>query len=204
MNLRHLKTNCIAATCALTAPRKWRYYICHPELYYHRTFQDIISANRRHRDQAWIFNLVEDKSRHEKEIIYIENDDWLLCSHPESTSRFLVVFKDLTLHSIRDLRQKHVPLLMDLRCQVTKFISERFFKSRRHVKFFFHYLPSVFQLHMHVSFELTGDPMRVHSLHSVIFRLQKDDLWFQKALILCPARRMLSHLHLDCLEVQCH
>jgi hypothetical protein len=57
---------------------------------------------------------------------------------------------------------------------------------------------------MHVSFELTGDPVRVHSLQSVIVRLKKDDLWFHEALILCPLRRMLTHLHLDCIEVETH
>jgi len=201
MNMRHLKAKSGSPVCGPTIARKSRYYICYPELYYHRTFQDLIYANRRHRDQNWIFNLVADESKHESEIIYHENDDWLLCSHPESSSRFLVVFKDLTLHSIRDLRQKHIRMLEDLQCKLNAFIRDRFFSSRRRIKLFFHYLPSVFQLHMHVSFELTGDPVRVHTIQSVIIRLKKDDLWFQRALILCPLRRMLSHLHLDCVEV---
>lgn len=203
MNVRHLKAKTEPPVCGSTIARKSRYYICYPELYYHRTFQDLIYANRRHRDQNWIFNLVVDKSKHESEIIYSENDDWLLCSHPDSSSRFLVVFKDLTLHSIRDLRQKHIPMLQNLQCKLIAFIRDRF-TSRRRIKLFFHYMPSVFQLHMHVSFELTGDPIRVHTIQSVIVRLQKDDLWFHKALILCPLRRMLTHLHLNCIEFEIH
>ena len=84
-------------------PRKSRYFICFPEQYYHKTMQHVIAANRRHRDQAWIFDLIHGTAKHDREVIYIDTEQWLLCSHPESDVRFLVVFKDLRLHSIRDL-----------------------------------------------------------------------------------------------------
>jgi hypothetical protein len=65
---------------------------------------------------------------------------WLLCSHPDSNVRFLVVFKDLRLHSIRDLRQKHISMLRDVKRQVTAFLSDRFSKKSSDYKLFFHYI----------------------------------------------------------------
>jgi hypothetical protein len=59
-------------------------------------------------------------------------------------------------------------------------------------------MPSVFQLHMHVYLQHTGDPLRVHSLQSVLYRLKLDDLWFRHALILCPVRRVFGHACLEC------
>ena len=178
-------------------PRKPRCYICFPEQYYHKKMQDIVHANRRHRDQAWIFNLVHGTAKHDREVIYIDAEHWLLCSHPESAMRFLVVFKDLHLHSIRDLRQKHMPMLRDVQRRVAAFVRGRLPHDAPHFKLFFHYMPSVFQLHMHVCLQHTGDPLRVHSLQSVLFRLKLDDLWFQHALILCPVRRLFGHTGLD-------
>ena len=178
-------------------PHKSRYFICSPEQYYHKIMQHCISSNRRHRDQAWIFNLINGTAKHDKEIIYIDTEQWLLCSHPESTVRFLVVFKDLRLHSIRDLRQKHISMLRDVKRRVSAFLSDRCSKQSSDFKLFFHYMPSVFQLHMHVSLQHTGDPLRVHSMQSVLRRLNLDDLWFREALILCPVRRMFGYMCSD-------
>jgi m7GpppX diphosphatase len=185
-------------------PRRSRHFICFPEQYYHKAMQHVISANRRHRDQAWIFNLINGTAKHDREVIYIDTEHWLLCSHPESDARFLVVFKDLRLHSIRDLRHEHVPMLRDVNRQVAAFLRGRFSRDVRDFKFFFHYMPSVFQLHMHVCLQHTGDTLRIHSLQSVLYRLKIDDLWFQRALILCPVRRVFGHLYFDSSECKLH
>ena len=184
--------------------RRPRYFICCPEQYYNKATQHAIAANRRHRDQAWIFNLVHGTARHDREVIYIDTEHWLLCSHPESDARFLVVFKDLRLHSIRDLRHEHVPMLRDVNRQVAAFLRGRFSRDVRDFKFFFHYMPSVFQLHMHVCLQHTGDTLRIHSLQSVLYRLKIDDLWFQRALIRCPVRRVFGHLYFDSSECKLH
>jgi m7GpppX diphosphatase len=178
-------------------PRRSRHFLCSPEQYYHKAMQHVIAANRRHRDQAWIFDLISGAAKHEREVIYIDTDQWLLCSHPESDVRFLVVFKDLRLHSIRDLRHEHIPMLRDVNRQVAAFLRARSPKDVRSFKFFFHYMPSVFQLHMHVCLQHTGDTLRIHSLQSVLHRLDFDDLWFRRALILCPLPRVFGHLHFD-------
>ena len=182
---------------ATLEPRRSRYFICFPEQYYHKAMQHVIAANRRHRDQAWIFSLINGTAKHDREVIYIDTERWLLCSHPESDARFLVVFKDLRLHSIRDLRQRHVAMLRDVNRQVAAFLRDRFAGGVPEFKFFFHYMPSVFQLHMHVCVQHTGDTLRIHSLQSVLYRLKIDNLWFQQALILCPLRRVFGHLCLD-------
>ncbi len=87
---------------------------------------------------------------------------------------------------------------------VAAFLRGRFSRDVRDFKFFFHYMPSVFQLHMHVCLQHTGDTLRIHSLQSVLLRLKIDDLWFQRALILCPLRRVFGHLYFDSSECKLH
>ncbi len=65
-----------------------------------------------------------------------------------------------------------------------------------HWKFqcYFHYMPSVFQLHMHVCLPRTSDAGHVHPLGLVRRNLGARNNWYRHALILCPAQRPLrSH-----------
>ncbi len=52
---------------------------------------------------------------------------------------------------------------------------------------YFHYMPSVFQLHLHVSMRKAPDSLRAQDLHHVIRNLERADTWYRDALILCSS-----------------
>jgi hypothetical protein len=56
-----------------------------------------------------------------------------------------------------------------------------------HAKYhmYFHYMPSVFQLHMHVSMRKAPDSLRAQDVQHVIRNLNTSDTWYRDALILC-------------------
>jgi hypothetical protein len=52
---------------------------------------------------------------------------------------------------------------------------------------YFHYMPSVFQLHMHVSMRKAPDSLRAQDVQHVIRNLEHTDTWYEHALILCSS-----------------
>ena len=62
---------------------------------------------------------------------------------------------------------------------------------------YFHYMPSVFQLHMHVSMRKAPDSLRVHQVHNVLHNLSQRDKWYKDALILCPSTNPVKSRSLD-------
>jgi hypothetical protein len=57
-------------------------------------------------------------------------------------------------------------------------------KDVKQFKMYFHYLPSVFQLHMHVCSSSAGDSIRRQYLHCIVRNIEKKDEWYKDALIL--------------------
>ena len=54
------------------------------------------------------------------EVVMTETAQWLLClyKHPGEDTRYLVVFRELTLKTIRDLRGSHVLMLLEMLASV--------------------------------------------------------------------------------------
>ena len=80
-----------------------RHTICAPETYYDAGFQKLLLENRR--QNKWIFDLM-DVPNCPGEKVYHSTDEWLLARdlHKGTDNRYLVVFKDKDLYSIRELR----------------------------------------------------------------------------------------------------
>ena len=96
--------------------------------------------------------------------------------------RYLVVFKDTTLKTIRDLTQHHVPLLEDINAQVLAWLR---LQNKETFCMYFHYMPSIFQLHMHVR-EKTffRRHIRIQPLHNVVQNLLRNPAHYHDALII--------------------
>jgi hypothetical protein len=160
--------------------------ICAPENYYDRGFQKWLLENRR--QNQWIFDLIANDSC-PGETVYHNASKWLLARdlHRGTDNRYLVIFKDHDLHSIRDLRADHIDLLKDIVVFLKKWLPAH--EPAQHKKYlmYFHYMPSVFQLHMHVSMRKAPDSLRVHQVHNVLHNLSQRDTWYKHALILCPS-----------------
>ena len=150
----------------------------------------------------WIYDLIE--GRFEQETVLHDDDEWLLCKdkHIGADDRYLVVFKDLNLKTLRELTHTHIPVLLRIRQTVRRILEK--VHGRRHsteYAFYFHYLPSVFQLHLHVRHIQTrtegGEESvarglnfdRIHMLSHVLRNLQTDSAWYSQALIMTPSNR---------------
>jgi hypothetical protein len=167
--------------------------ICSPHEYFAEAFQDKVASNRAHKAQQWIFELIAGRID-ASETVFEDCAEWMLVLNNRPAAapgerRYLVIFKDTALHSLRHLEARHVPLLDGVEAVVRAFL--RGAHPRRHSEFrcYFHYMPSVFQLHMHVCIAKATEAGRVHALGLVRRNLSAKSSWYRDALMLCPAHR---------------
>jgi len=179
------------------APPCAKQMICAPETYYDAEFQKVVLENRR--QNKWIFDLI-DVPNCPGEKVYHSTLEWLLARdlHKGTDNRYLVVFKDKELHSIRELRSKHIGTLKAVVEFLAQWLPEQ--EPLHHNKYgmYFHYMPSVFQLHMHVSMRKSPESFRAHHIHHVLRNLHSHDAWYKDALILCQnsnlcKSRLMNH-----------
>jgi hypothetical protein len=158
--------------------------ICYPEAYYDAGFQKLLAENRR--QNQWIFDLMTLPDC-PGETVFHDAPDWLLARdlHRGPDNRYLVVFRDTALLCIRDLRARHVGMLRGLLSFLRQWLpaQEPLLHAKYHM--YFHYMPSVFQLHMHVSMRKAPDSLRAQDVQHVIRNLEHTDTWYRDALILC-------------------
>ena len=167
-------------------------FICSPEHYNSEPVQSYVRQKSRERDKQWIFDLIKNASDSElllrnREIIHINTPEWMLCRdvHPGRDTRYLVVFKNRTLKTIRDLDGRHVDMLCDIQAQVSAFMALHHSDSPLKFRCFFHYMPSVYQLHAHISSHtLPLNSMRRHYMTQVIGNIAKQSKHYSNALIL--------------------
>ena len=172
--------------------------MCSPEIYNSEVMQNYVRQRREDKDKQWIYKLIEGNWSGD-ELVYVDQDDFMLCRdiHPGTDQRYLVVFKDLTLQTIRDLRQTHVDLLETVTEKVNVFLREHHRDNCQDYRIFFHYTPSVFQLHAHVSIPgQHNQSTRIHPISSLIRNLRKSSLWYHNALILISLCRSMKGLNL--------
>lgn len=158
--------------------------ICCPHEYYGSDFLRFIYNESRSQRHNWIYDIIQTGCLSKHEQVFIDRKDWCLCvdKHHGHDVRYLVVFRDQTLRTIRDLRDNHLAMLYDVYATVAAWL-----KSRHKQKYYmyFHYMPSVFQLHLHVNSNtqhINWD--RAHLLSVVTGNLHKDSEYYKKALIL--------------------
>ena len=160
--------------------------ICCPHAYYDPAFQRLLAENRR--QNQWIFDLMTLPDCPGEKVFH-DTPDWLLARdvHRGPDNRYLVVFRDEQLFCIRDLRARHVGMLRGLLSFLRQWLpaQEPLMHSKYHM--YFHYMPSVFQLHMHVSMRKAPDSLRAQDVQHVIRNLEHTDTWYQHALILCSS-----------------
>ena len=166
--------------------RSFDYIICTPENY--SSMRAFIDDECAENTNAWIYNIIDNKQEACDEEICLRTACWTLVKnkHHGSDLRFLVIFHDKSLKTIRDLTQSHVALLEQVQSTVTLYL-----KSCRleNYVYYFHYLPSVFQLHLHVnsrfSTAFTTKPNdRIQPLACVVGNLKKNSKYYAQAMIL--------------------
>ena len=98
---------------------------------------------------------------------------------------WLSILNDRRLHTLRDLRGHHVPMLRRMLKSCMSAIETHTGIPRDKVMAYVHYPPSVYQLHVHFSYPYGQychrDAYRVHSLESIINNLQIDPNYYAKS-----------------------
>ena len=158
--------------------------ICSPEDYYGRPFLNFVNSEYWSQKNRWIYSIIERGFMSKNEKVFIDNDDWCLCAdkHHGSDLRYLIVFKDSQLKTIRDLRAYHIPILENIMDTVSQWLSTR---HAQKYYFYFHYMPSVLQLHLHVnSNTLHINHDRAHFLQTVLRNIRRNSEHYKNALIL--------------------
>jgi hypothetical protein len=160
--------------------------ICSPDAYYDPGFQRLLAENRR--SNQWIFELMTNPDCPGEKVFH-DAPDWLLARdlHRGPDDRYLVVFRERELLCLRDLRARHVPMLRGLLAFLRRWLPEHEPQLHSRYHMYFHYMPSVFQLHLHVSMRKAPDSLRAHDLQHVIRNLERADTWYRDALILCSS-----------------
>lgn len=159
--------------------------------------QEFIKQKLADRDKQWIYKLIRGEGGSEREVVYVDTPEFMICRdlHPGTDERFLVVFKDLALQTIRDLRGEHVGLLRRVQRSVCRFLSQAQPQLAGEYRIFFHYTPSVFQLHAHVSMmHAYTQRTRVHPLSVVVQNLEAESTHYRDALILISLCRSMKSL----------
>jgi len=176
------------------------FFICSPEHYASEEVQLYIRHKLRERDKQWIYELIKYAGNgavtmRNHETVHIDTDAWMLCRdvHPGRDTRYLVVFKDRRLLTVRDLDGSHVGMLANMQDRVALFMRQHHGDGWRKYRSFFHYMPSVYQLHAHVSAHtMSVNSTRRHYLKQVIDNLRKRSDYYEQALILTSKPLCLS------------
>jgi len=115
-----------------------------------------IQHKLRERDKQWIYELIKyagncDVTMRNHETIHVDINAWMLCRevHPCSDTCYLVVFKDQLL-TIHDLEGSHFGMLSNIQDRVALFMQNLHGDSWGKYSSFFHHMPTMYQLHIHV------------------------------------------------------
>lgn len=102
-----------------------------------------------------------------------------------SVLNWLAIVRDPELHSLRDLRGKHVEMLVRLRDQCLDCIFQETGVCSDDIMVYFHYHPSVWQLHVHFAYPYMQynhrNVFRIHSINTVIDNLRHSSDYYQHA-----------------------
>ena len=167
------------------------------------SYTDYLKLNVQNEDKKWIYNIIDHLSESENilfennNIIIIPDYKWAgskdtLLTNLNTTKKnnldslhILCIFKDKSLFSIRELTQNHIPLLEEAIEFGCKTITEKYGIKNENLIIYFHYHPSVWQLHLHYMI-LNNDNTssyslpRAHSVKSIIQNIRLDSDYYKK------------------------
>lgn len=84
-----------------------------------------------------------------------------------------MIFSDPTLHSIRELRGEHLPLLEKVENALREVLEKQLGIGLNHCRMYFHYPPTFYRLHVHVmSLSLESLSCRVERCHDYSLVMQ--------------------------------
>ncbi len=151
--------------------------------------------------KQWIYKIISGEK--ETEQVIDRTDDFIVLPDSESMDdptilNWMVVFTDIGLTSMRSLRGEHVDILRAIRAKVVSLLPPEFDSPM----LYFHYPPSVWQLHLHVAapcdmLRTTNSMQKVCFLEDVISNISIDPDYYAKATttFILPSNHELTQIH---------
>jgi len=138
-------------------------------------------------NKVWVYNILDHIAEMDR-IIYEDKDIILIPDYKWNNSldslHILCFFKDKKLYSIRELIGNHINMLENSLKNCKKCIFEKYELSEDSLLIFFHYHPSVWQLHLHfTNIKLINNSIlipRAHLVNQVIENLKIDSDYYKK------------------------
>jgi len=153
-----------------------------PTLYNSTQMQKYIESEKGRKN--WIYKIISGEK--EKEHIVFQDKNYIILPDTETLPEtpvlnWMVVFTDLQLASIRDLRKKHIEILETVLTEIGKIVPNEF----ENPMIYFHYPPSVWQLHLHIAapcdvLRTTNSMQKVYFLEDIISNLKIDGDFYEK------------------------
>jgi m7GpppX diphosphatase len=151
------------------------------------SYEDYQLLNVHNTDKNWIYNIIDHIS--ESENIIYENDNLIFIPDYKwdnniKNLHILGIFKNKNLNSIRDLNKDHIKILEECIIDGKKIIKEKY--DIDNLIIYFHYRPSVWQLHIHFM-NIDTDNMnslvlpRAHLVSNIIQNLKYDTNYYKNA-----------------------
>jgi m7GpppX diphosphatase len=144
-------------------------------------------------DKQWVFDIIDGKK--EKDQVLYQDDDFVLLPSDKWKNnnilemRLLAFFTNKKLKSIRDLTGSNIKLLEKVKNKACEIIKNKYKLDEEHLKIFFHYRPSVWQLHLHflnLEYKTKSSSIeKSHEVHTVIENLKIDTNYYKKVGIYC-------------------
>ena len=150
--------------------------------------------------KQWIYKIIAGEK--EQENVLYRCDDYVILPDTDvsmgpATLNWLVVFTDKSLTSMRCLRGEHTPILHSIKRQIGACIPTVYDAPM----IYFHYPPSVWQLHLHIAtpcdaLRTTSCMQRVCFLEDVICNLSIDPEYYCKATLtyILPSNHDLTQI----------
>jgi len=182
-----------------------------PGIYASSEVQGLIVEEKNRPSKQWVFNVMQGKQ--EAHAIRVQTDHFILLPDTERINRYwsilsntarmmhskypwnkpactvnwLAICTEPGLHSMRDLRVGHLPMLRELQDKCQEAIAKETSVSKEEIMAYVHYPPSVFQLHIHFAYPYAQpnhrDVFRIHPLATIIANLEVDPEYYAKASI---------------------
>lgn len=182
--------SCVARDRALYRQRNVPRHVvvCTPRIHNSASMQQYISNQIQAEKKQWVYDVLAGQREVENQLL--STADFVLLPDTEIANsdevlNWLAIFRDVSLKSIRSLDGSHIDLLKSCRDQCMDFITKNTNFNPSQILAYFHYLPSVFQLHVHFCAPYgqytTLDICKIHTLDNVISNLEIDTDYYKKA-----------------------
>lgn len=150
--------------------------------------------------KQWIYKIIT--GERESEAVVFQNEHFMVLPDTEAPNEmgllnWMVIFKDAGLVSMRSLRGEHVCLLREIIAKVRDLLPAELETPM----VYFHYPPSVWQLHLHVAapcdmLRTTNSMQKVYFVEDVLSNLEIDPDYYAKVTLsyVMPTTHELSQL----------